>query len=47
MRAADPIGFLCKVCNGDRMQAAEEREGTKRTHWYLFIEFLQLIKSMS
>jgi hypothetical protein len=27
MRAADPIGFLCKVCNGDRMQAAEEREG--------------------
>ena len=33
-READPIGFLCKVCNGDRMQAAPEPGAKKREWWY-------------
>ncbi len=31
---ADPILFLCKVCRGDRMEAAPEPGAKKRTHWF-------------
>ena len=31
---ADPIGFLCSVCKGDRMEAALEPGAKKRTWWY-------------
>lgn len=34
MREADPLGFLCKVCNGHRMEAAPEPGAQKRTWWY-------------
>ncbi len=34
MRQADPLEFLCKVCNGDRMEAASEPGAKKRTHWF-------------
>ena len=33
-KEADPILFLCKVCRGDRMEAAHEPGAQKRTHWY-------------
>ena len=32
-READPLGFLCKVCRGDRMAAAAEPGAKKRTWW--------------
>ncbi len=32
-KEADPIGFLCKVCRGDRMAAAPEPGAKKRTWW--------------
>ena len=34
MREADPLAFLCKVCRGDRMEAAPEAGAKKRTWWY-------------
>ena len=34
MREADPIGFLSKVCRGDRMAAAAEPGAKKRSFWY-------------
>ena len=33
-READPILFLCKVCRGDRMEAAAAPGAKKRTHWF-------------
>lgn len=33
MREADPLGFLCKVCRGDRMAAAAEPGAKKKTWW--------------
>ena len=33
-KEADPILFLCKVCRGDRMEAAPEPGAKKRTHWF-------------
>ncbi len=33
-KEADPILFLCKVCRGDRMEAAPEPGAQKRTHWF-------------
>ena len=33
-READPIGFLCKVCRGVRMEAAAEDNAKKKTHWF-------------
>ena len=32
-READPLGFLCKVCRGDRMAAASEPGAKKKTWW--------------
>ncbi len=32
-KEADPLGFLCKVCRGDRMAAAAEPGAKKRTWW--------------
>ena len=34
MREADPIGFLAKVCRGDRMEAALELGAKRRSWWY-------------
>ena len=34
MREADPLAFLCRVCRGDRMAAADETGAKKRTWWY-------------
>ena len=34
MREADPILFLCKVCRGDRLEAALEPGAKKREWWY-------------
>ncbi len=34
LKLADPIGFLCAVCKGDRMVAAPEPGGEKRSFWY-------------
>ncbi len=34
MKMADPIGFLCDVCRGVRMEAAAEDGAKKRTWWY-------------
>ncbi len=34
MRQADPLDFLCKVCNGDRMSAASEPGAKSKTWWY-------------
>ncbi len=33
-READPLGFLCKVCRGDRMSAAAEPGAKKKTWWF-------------
>ncbi len=33
-KMADPLAFLCKVCRGDRMAAADETGAKKRTWWY-------------
>ena len=33
MREADPILFLCKVCRGDRMEAAEKLGDKKKSWW--------------
>ena len=33
-KEADPILFLCKVCRGDRMEAALEPGAKKRAHWF-------------
>ena len=33
-KEADPVLFLCKVCRGDRMEAAPEPGAKKRTHWF-------------
>ena len=33
-KEADPILFLCKVCRGDRMEAAAVPGAKKRTHWF-------------
>ena len=33
-KEADPILFLCKVCRGDRMEAAAEPGAKKRSWWY-------------
>ncbi len=33
-KEADPILFLCKVCRGDRMEAAPEPGAKKKTWWY-------------
>ena len=33
-KEADPILFLCKVCRGDRMEAAAAPGAKKRTHWF-------------
>ena len=33
-READPLGFLCKVCRGVRMEAAAEPGAKKRTFWF-------------
>ena len=33
MREADPLLFLCKVCRGDRMEAAAKPGDKKRTWW--------------
>ena len=33
-RLADPLGFLCAVCKGHRMEAALEPGAKKRTWWY-------------
>ena len=33
-KEADPLGFLCKVCRGLRMQAALKPGAKKRTWWY-------------
>ncbi len=34
MREADPLGFLAKVCRGDRMEAALEPGAKKKTWWF-------------
>ena len=34
MREADPLGFLAKVCRGDRMQAALLPGAKKKTFWF-------------
>ena len=34
MREADPLGFLCKVCKGHRLEAAPEPGAKKRSFWY-------------
>ena len=34
MREADPLGFLCAVCKGHRMEAAAEPGAKKKTWWY-------------
>ncbi len=34
MKEADPLLFLCKVCRGDRMQAALDPGAKKRTFWF-------------
>ena len=34
MLEADPLGFLCSVCKGHRMQAAPEPGAKNRTWWY-------------
>ena len=34
MREADPLGFLCAVCKGNRLEAAPEPGAKKRTWWY-------------
>ena len=33
-KEADPLLFLCKVCRGDRMEAAPEPGSKKRGWWY-------------
>ena len=33
MKMADPIGFLSKVCRGDRMEAGAEVGARKRSYW--------------
>lgn len=33
MTEADPLGFLCKVANGDRMSAASEVGGSAKSWW--------------
>ena len=33
-READPLGFLCNVCRGVRMEAADGPGAKKRTFWY-------------
>ena len=33
MREADPLGFLCKVANGDRMSAATEVGASTKSWW--------------
>ena len=33
-KEADPIGFLCRVCRGVRMEGAAEPGATKKTWWY-------------
>ncbi len=34
MRQADPLEFLCKVCRGDRMEAAAKPGDKKKTWWH-------------
>lgn len=34
MHMADPLEFLCKVCRGDRLEAAPEPGAKKRSFWY-------------
>ena len=34
MKEADPLLFLCKVCRGDRMEAAPEPGAKKRGFWW-------------
>ena len=34
MKMADPIGFLCDVCRGVRMEAAAEDGAKKKTWWF-------------
>ena len=33
-KEADPLGFLAKVCRGDRMEAALEPGAKKKTFWF-------------
>ncbi len=33
-KEADPLGFLAKVCRGDRMEAALEPGAKKKTWWF-------------
>ena len=34
MRLADPLEFLCKICRGDRMEAAPESGAKKKGWWF-------------